>query len=78
MSGAYWTIVGLLMTLFGVILLFRYGMPYRVRTGGESRLLLEGIDHNAIKAERLYKIFGWCGLILIILGTGAQIFGVLM
>jgi len=27
-----WNVVGLILNLIGVILLFRYGMPYRVRT----------------------------------------------
>ncbi len=77
MSGAYWAISGLLMTLVGVILLFRYGMPYRVRTGGNSALLLEGVDQNAVRAERRYGIIGRLGLALIILGTGAQAIGTL-
>jgi hypothetical protein len=30
MSAANWNAAGLIMNLVGVILLFRYGMPYRV------------------------------------------------
>jgi hypothetical protein len=32
--------VGPVLALAGVLLLFRFGMAYQVRTGGESRLLL--------------------------------------
>ncbi len=78
MIGTYLTIVGLLMTLAGVILLFLYGMPFRVRTGGTTVLELERIDQNAIRAERFHEISSWCGLVLIVLGTLAQIMGVLI
>jgi hypothetical protein len=54
-------IVGLVMSLFGVILLFRYGMPYRVRTGGGSYELREEVDQAAIAAERRYSALGWVG-----------------
>jgi hypothetical protein len=33
-------IAGLVITMAGVLLLFRYGMPYRVRTDGQSALIL--------------------------------------
>jgi hypothetical protein len=73
MTPAVWNIVGLVCTLVGVLLLFRYGMPYRVRTGGDSFLLLEGKDEKAKLAERNYDILGWVGMALIVLGTLSQI-----
>jgi hypothetical protein len=33
---ATFSIIGLALNLLGVIVLFRYGMPYRVRTEGEQ------------------------------------------
>jgi hypothetical protein len=33
---AIFGIIGLALNLMGVIVLFRYGMPYRVRTGGDT------------------------------------------
>jgi hypothetical protein len=60
-------------SFLGVVMLFRYGMPYRVRSGGSSHLLLEEVDQAAIKTERCYTILGWIGLVLIVAGTGAQI-----
>ena len=35
-------VFGLVANLVGVILLFRYGMPYRVRTKGETYMALDG------------------------------------
>jgi hypothetical protein len=67
-------ITGLLMNLAGVILLFRYGMPYRVRTGGnQARWLSGSVDQKTVRAERLYDRLGMLGLILIVSGTAAQI-----
>jgi hypothetical protein len=67
-------IAGLLMSLTGVVLLFRYGMPYRVRTGGnQARWLSGSVDQKTVRAEQLYEWLGMLGLALIVLGTAAQI-----
>jgi hypothetical protein len=72
-------IVGLVASLFGVILLFRYGMPYRVRTKGETYLVLNGpLNQEEIKADRRFDRWGKLGLILIVLGTIAQIGALLL
>ena len=64
---------GLILTLAGVVVLFRYGMPYRVRRGGDSYLLLDAKDQQDIRQERIYDALGWCGLAAIVVGTGVQI-----
>jgi hypothetical protein len=67
-------IVGLLMNLAGVILLFRYGMPYRVRTGGNQIRVVSGrTNQEIVKTEQLYEKLGFLGLVLIVLGTAAQV-----
>ena len=68
-------IVGLVMNLVGVVLLFRYGMPYRVRTGGDLILWKTGRapDPAVVALERRYVVPGWAGLLLIITGTAFQI-----
>jgi hypothetical protein len=67
-------VFGLVANLTGVILLFRYGMPYRVRTGGETFYIASGsANEDQIAAERRYDRLGWLGLIFIVLGTAAQI-----
>ena len=77
-SAASLNVAGLLMNLVGVILLFRYGMPFRVRTDGNQIRWLTGVKNEQIlKTEKMYSGLGWIGLLLIILGTASQIFGVL-
>jgi hypothetical protein len=73
MIPACWNILGLILVLVGVLLLFLFGMPFRVRTRGTSALLLEGTDEKAKRAERIYAVLGWLGLILVVLGTLSQI-----
>ena len=63
---------GLLLTLIGVILLFIFGMPYRVRTGGHTIRLTQP-DPLAAKTERRFDIFGRIGLGSIAVGTILQI-----
>ena len=45
---ATFSIIGLALNLMGVIVLFRYGMPYRVRTEGDtgSATVLDVEHHN--------------------------------
>ncbi len=71
--AAICNIAGLLMDLAGVILLFQYGMPYRVRTGGSEIRLHGRTDQETVKAEYLYERLGFVGLALIFLGTAAQV-----
>jgi hypothetical protein len=72
-SPAAWNMAGLVIATAGVLLLFIYGMPYRVRTGGASGLLLNEIDQQAIREERRYDVLGWIGLVLVLIGTAFQI-----
>ena len=65
--------VGLVFNLVGVLLLFRYGMPYRTRTGGSGFLMVEQKDSAAISLEEQHDFLGYVGLCLIILGTVLQI-----
>jgi len=71
-------IAGLVMNLVGVVLLFLFGMPYRLRTGGDvATWRIAKRDPAIVSAERRYTILGWAGLILIVVGTGAQIAAVI-
>src|SRR5262245_13268955 len=65
--------VGLVLALAGVLLLFRYAMPYQVRTGGQQALGLETLDQDQIRLERRYDVLGWVGVICIVAGTVCQI-----
>ena len=75
-TSAFLSVLGLVLSLIGVVILFRYGMPYRVETGGAIPLAIEGEDEAAKATERKYRTLGWIGLGMIILGTALQIAGV--
>ncbi|TPK71576.1 hypothetical protein FJ527_26400 [Mesorhizobium sp. B2-4-18] len=66
-------ILGLVLTLVGVVVLFRYGMPYKVRSGGMDLIGIEQTNQNEIALEKRYDLFGNCGLVCIIAGTILQI-----
>ena len=74
MTAANLNILGLIANLVGVVLLFRYGMPYRVPYRG-SFILREDDDADEPKRDAVYKRLGYLGLLLIIVGTGLQIAG---
>jgi hypothetical protein len=63
---------GLGASLVGVILLFRYGMPYHIDTGGGHMIVTESTP-EILKAAALYRKIGFVGLGLIIAGTLLQI-----
>jgi hypothetical protein len=66
---------GLMLSLIGVFLLFRYGMPYRVRTDGktEKTVKLADADEKS-RLEKRYDRLGKFGLFLIVVGTVCQIY----
>ena len=66
--------IGLLLTIAGILLLFLYGMPYQVRTGGVIQFEADNPrDQNQIELERSYDRFGWVGLVYVVLGTLFQV-----
>jgi hypothetical protein len=71
-------LVGLALTLVGVLILFRWGMPFHVPTGGASHLILLQSDPKDIALERIYTIIGYVGLTALILGTVLQMVATLM
>lgn len=75
MSHDYTTlfnIVGIFLNAVGVVLLFYFAMPYRVRTDGEVRLILEQTDIEAKAAEGRYDICAKLGLVSILAGAVCQ------
>lgn len=69
-------LAGLLAGLVGVIVLFRYGMPFHVPTSGAVSLISERLDENAIKQEHLYTVLGYVGLALLVIGAFLQVWAV--
>ncbi len=73
MITAWVNTIGLLSTLVGVLILFRYGMPYHVPTGGVIGLAVEKENELEKKKEKLYRGWGYVGLLALILGIALQI-----
>jgi hypothetical protein len=65
--------VGLALSAVGVLLLFRFGMPYRLRPAEGDYYVTETATKDW--KDGLYSFLGWLGLMLIIGGTLCQIAG---
>jgi hypothetical protein len=65
--------IGLLLTIFGVLLLFRYGVAFQVQTGGHSMLITSQSSPELIKQERRNIRLSYLALFLIVVGTFLQI-----
>jgi hypothetical protein len=57
MPAGWWTTAGLVLSLIGVLLLIRYGVPYRVRTTSRYEML-GGWDGCWRYWERSVKLLG--------------------
>jgi hypothetical protein len=73
MSGADWNIVGLILNMLGVLLLFTFGMPYRVHN--EGAFIADETYGQPKSKDWLYVLLGWLGLTCIVCGTASQIMG---
>jgi hypothetical protein len=71
-------IVGLAFNLIGVLILFRWGMPFRVPTGGDIHLIAEQKNAGQAALDHIYAVCGWVGLVVLIVGTALQIVATLM
>ena len=78
LPAGWWSTAGLVLSFIGVFLLFRFGMPYRVRTGGSPIRVTISSDPRAATLERRYKMLGWFGLFLVVFGTICQIVGAVL
>jgi len=78
MSPRALSVFGLLCNLVGVLLLFRYGMPYRIATGGKLFTWeLNGTDEQIRRRDLLYRFLGRIGVVAIVVGTGLQVWATL-
>jgi hypothetical protein len=76
-SSLVWTVIGIVLNAVGVILLFRFGMSYRERRGG-NQFLIVAVSPELQKVERRYGFLGLTGLGCIIIGGIFQIAGALL
>jgi hypothetical protein len=61
-------IKGLLLDIFGVVILFLFGLPPSINKKGHINLVLEQVDNNEIAKARRYEKISYFGLTLILLG----------
>lgn len=66
-------VLGLVANAIGVLLLFRYGMPYRFAVTDGEILKTRIVRSEERQKDTRYRVWGYVGLALILLGTGFQI-----
>ena len=71
-------IVGLVLNLAGILILFRWGMPFRVESHGEVTLATGAVDPRGLALDKIFVRCGWVGLILLIIGVILQIIAQLL
>jgi hypothetical protein len=71
-------LIGLTVGLIGVLILFRWGMPFRVSFGNGSAILSQSLTPSEEVKDRIYTICGWVGLVFLILGWAVQVIAILM
>jgi hypothetical protein len=72
-TSACWNVSGLVLSLIGVVLLFRFGMPYRVSQLNEGSTFSDPPTQKDLMLNRRHRLWGWVGLVLVFAGTAAQI-----
>jgi len=65
--------IGLTFDIFGVVILFKYGLPADVSKHGNGFLVVETINQKAIDKWNKYNTWSRVGLVLIIAGFACQI-----
>lgn len=62
---------GITLAYIGFMVLFRFGMPFRVASGGHIGLSV-GVDQRELDADVRYRAYGWLGFGLVTIGTIMQ------
>jgi len=71
--GKLMNILGLFSNLGGVLLLFVFGMPIRVATGGGTvTWSTSNISYQIRKFDDIYSALAWIGLGFVVFGTLLQ------
>lgn len=74
MSALGWNATGLIMTAAGLLLIIRFGMPFRLSAVRDNSIITED-SFNSAWIEPTYKAPGYIGLIVILTGIACQIAG---
>jgi hypothetical protein len=70
-------LIGLTLGLIGVLILFRWGMPFRVNYGVATPITSDAAPPRAKALSHVYLLCGWIGLCLLILGWALQVIAIL-
>lgn len=73
MSPQALNIWGLLANAAGVIILFRFAMPYRISSEGGESIVTEGVAAAEARRDTIYRWLGYLGLALVVIGTLLQL-----
>jgi hypothetical protein len=68
LAAPTWTVIGTASGLAGLLLLFRYGMPGAVKTGGQPLVVADATPESEAEERRLVRL-GYLGLALTIIGA---------
>lgn len=75
-SATAWNIFGLVLTLIGVYILYKFAVPFRVQADPRTVTWVSDIPIPQVEQEnRRYDRLGFRGLILIINGIACQMAG---
>ena len=75
MSAQQMMVSGLVVNAVGVVMLFFFGMPFRVALREGEIIATETVRSDVARRDSMFRFFGNSGLILILLGTALQIAG---
>jgi hypothetical protein len=71
-SSATLNTIGQVLSLVGLLMLFVFGMPFRIRAGGGD-VVTTNPTESGKRAEALYGFLSWVGLFFAVAGVAAQI-----
>jgi hypothetical protein len=73
--ATYLISIGLVLDIFGVVLLFLYGLPPQISRTGTTYVTTEEIDEEEKKQAKKYVFRSWVALGLLVTGFLLQLIG---
>lgn len=68
----YLTLIGLILDIFGVAIIYFWGLPEKIDKDGDILLSLGGADKEEIKKAKKYDFMSTIGLGMLIVGFSLQ------
>jgi uncharacterized protein YjeT (DUF2065 family) len=73
MSPQQMNILGLIANAIGVVILFRFAMPYRISSAEGEPIVTGNVSASEGRLDSIYRRLGYLGLALVAIGTLLQI-----